>query len=120
MKKILLALPLLLLLFTSTQAATKQGQSMVCDGKGNCQTEAVYQAYLNSPNYYYNYYAQYIWKESERAFGKKQYAYTEANLQQIKALKDGGIALCDAGNHSGGESKMLQAIKIISFTPPAN
>lgn len=59
-------------------------------------------------------------KESERAFGKKQNAYTEANLQQIKAFNDEGIALCDAGNHSGAESKMLQAIKIISFTPPAN
>lgn len=119
MKKLLLSIPLCLLLFGISYASSNNNQSLVCDGKGNCQTEAEYQAYLNSPDYYCKFYAKYIWKESERAFGKKQYAYTEENLQRIGSLKNEGIALCDAGNRSGGEAKMLQAIKIISFTPPA-
>jgi len=91
----------------------------VCDGKGNCITEAEYQAYLKSPDYHCQYYANYIWKESERPYGKKQYAYTEAKLKKIKTLKDEGIELCEAGKRSQGEERMLEAIKIISFTPPA-
>lgn len=91
----------------------------VCDGKGNCMSEAEYQAYLNSPDYHCQYYAKYIWKESERPYGKKQYAYTEAKLEKIKALKDEGVALCEAGKRSEGEARLLEAIKIISFTPPA-
>ena len=119
MKNLILVISLLFLLFGTSQAATKTDQKLVCDGKGNCQTEAEYQAYLNSTDYYCNYYAKYIWKESERAFGKKQYAYTEKNLQRINSLKDEGLALCEAGNQSEGEARMIQAIKIISFTPPA-
>jgi len=119
MRKILLAIPVCLFLFGTSHATTNNNQKLVCDGKGNCQTEAEYQAYINSPDYYCKYYAKYIWKESERAYGKKQYAYTEESLQRIKFLKNEGIALCETGNRSGGEAKMLQAIKIISFTPPA-
>jgi hypothetical protein len=101
-------------------SATAYGnEKLVCDGKGNCQTEAEYQAYLDSPDYHCRYYAKYIWKESEREYGKKQYAYTDEKLQEIKNLKEEGIELCRAGKRKEGEEKMLQAIKIISFTPPA-
>lgn len=118
MRFITILLPSILLALSSANAAVKQ-QPMVCDGKGNCQTEADYQAYLNSPDYYCQYYARYIWKESERAYGKKQYAYTDDSLNKIKSLKDEGISLCNTGNRSKGEEKLRQAIKIISFTPPA-
>ena len=43
----------------------------ICDGKGNCITEAEYNAYLNSPDYLCKYYQKSIWKESEREYGKK-------------------------------------------------
>ena len=88
----------------------------ICDGKGNCTTEAEYQEYLNAPDYLCNYYQKSIWKESERAYGKKQYKYTEEKLKKIKALKDEGKALCDAGKLKEGEAKLQEAIKIISFT----
>tara|TARA_B100001750_G_C15176924_1_gene432103 strand:+ start:60 stop:464 length:405 start_codon:yes stop_codon:yes gene_type:complete len=88
----------------------------ICDGKGNCITEAEYQEYLNAPDYLCNYYQKSIWKESERAYGKKQYKYTEEKLKKIKALKDEGKSLCDAGKLKEGEAKLEEAIKIISFT----
>jgi hypothetical protein len=88
----------------------------ICDGKGNCTTEAEYQEYLNAPDYLCNYYQKSIWKESERAYGKKQYKYTEEKLKKIKALKDEGKSLCDAGKLKEGEAKLEEAIKIISFT----
>ena len=88
----------------------------ICDGKGNCTTEAEYQEYLNAPDYLCNYYQKSIWKESERAYGKKQYKYTEEKLKKIKALKDEGKSLCDAGKLKDGEAKLEEAIKIISFT----
>ena len=106
-------------LFFAPVLAASNADEQVCDGKGNCITEAEYQAYLNSPDYHCQYYAKYIWKESERPYGKKQYAYTEAKLKKIKALKDEGIELCEAGRRAEGEARMLEAIKIISFTPPA-
>lgn len=118
MKFIKIAVSLAFLSYVPVHAAVS-GQPMVCDGKGNCQTEAEYQAYLNSPDYYCQYYTKYIWKESERAYGKKQYAYTEDSLMKIKSLKEAGISSCEAGNRAEGEAKLLQAIKIISFTPPA-
>ena len=88
----------------------------ICDGKGNCTTEAEYQEYLNAPDYLCNYYQKSIWKESERAYGKKQYKYTEENLKKIQALKDEGKSLCDSGKLKEGETKLEEAIKIISFT----
>ena len=88
----------------------------ICDGKGNCTTEAEYQEYLNAPDYLCNYYQKSIWKESERAYGKKQYKYTEEKLKKIKALKDEGKSLCDAGKLKEGEAKLEEAIKIISYT----
>ena len=88
----------------------------ICDGKGNCTTEAEYQEYLNAQDYLCNYYQKSIWKESERAYGKKQYKYTEEKLKKIKALKDEGKSLCDAGKLKEGEAKLEEAIKIISFT----
>ena len=88
----------------------------ICDGKGNCTTEAEYQEYLNAPDYLCNYYQKSIWKESEREYGKKQYKYTEEKLKKIKALKDEGKSLCDAGKLKEGEAKLEEAIKIISFT----
>ena len=88
----------------------------ICDGKGNCTTEAKYQEYLNTPDYLCNYYQKSIWKESERAYGKKQYKYTEEKLKKIKALKDEGKSLCESGKLKEGEKKLEEAIKIISFT----
>ena len=88
----------------------------ICDGKGNCTTEAEYQEYLNASDYLCNYYQKSIWKESERAYGKKQYKYTEENLKKIQALKDEGKSLCDSGKLKEGEAKLEEAIKIISFT----
>jgi hypothetical protein len=88
----------------------------ICDGKGNCITGAEYNAYLNSPDYLCKYYQKSIWKESERKYGKKQYRYTEEKLKKIKALKDEGKALCDAGKFKEGENKLVEAITIISFT----
>ena len=89
---------------------------IICDGKGNCTTEAEYNAYLNSPDYLCKYYQKSIWKESEREYGKKQYRYTEEKLKKIKALKEEGKALCDAGKLKEGENKLIEAITIISFT----
>ena len=88
----------------------------ICDGKGNCTTELEYQKSLQSDNYKCNYYVRYIWSESERAYGKKQYKYTEENLKKIKAIKDEGKSLCDSGKLKEGETKLEEAIKIINFT----
>ena len=41
--------------------------------ESKCMTEKEYKAYLNSPEYMCKYLAKSIWKESERAYGKKQY-----------------------------------------------
>ena len=83
---------------------------------GKCITEAEYQEYLNAPDYLCNYYQKSIWKESEREYGKKQYKYSEEDLEKIKNLKEEGKALCDAGKLKEGETKLEEAIKIISFT----
>ena len=88
----------------------------ICDGKGNCTTESEYQKSLQAKDYKCKYYIKYIWKESERPYGKKQYKYTEEKLQKINALKDEGKALCDTGKLKEGEAKLEEAIKIISFT----
>ncbi len=79
-------------------------------------SEAEYQAYINSPDYMCKYLAKSIWKESERAYGKKQYQYTENKLKKIKALKDEGIALCNGGKLKDGEAKLREAFNIISLT----
>ena len=84
--------------------------------EGKCITEAEYQKYLNAPDYLCNYYQKSIWKESEREYGKKQYKYTEEDLEKIKTLKNEGKALCDAGKLKEGEEKLEEALKIISFT----
>ena len=101
---------------TESSAIVSDPDKKICDGKGNCTTEAEYQEYLNAPNYLCNYYQKSIWKESERPYGKKQYKYTEEKLKKIKALKDEGKSLCDAGKLKEGEAKLEEAIKIISFT----
>ena len=88
----------------------------ICDGKGNWTTELEYQKSLQADNYKCNYYVKYIWSESEREYGKKQYRYTEENLKKIKALKDEGESLCESGKLKEGETKLEEAIKIISFT----
>ena len=88
----------------------------ICDGKGNCTTELEYQKSLQADNYKCNYYIKFIWSESERAYGKKQYKYTEENLKKIQALKDEGKSLCESGKLKEGEKKLEEAIKIISFT----
>ena len=128
MKKILLAF--LFLLFSSVVANASTGDKEVCSGfakwmddgtfkqirESKCTTEKEYKAYLNSPEYMCKYLAKSIWKESERAYGKKQYQYTENNLKKIKALKDEGISLCDGGKKEQGEAKLREAFNIISQT----
>ena len=124
-------LGILFLLFSTVFAnATADDKNEVCSGfakwtkdgefkqirKSKCMTEDEYQSYLNSPEYLCNYYDKSIWKESEREYGKKQYRYTEEKLKKIKALKEEGKALCDAGKLKEGEAKLEEAIKIISFT----
>ena len=84
--------------------------------ESKCMTEKEYQTYINSPDYLCKYYVKSIWKESERAYGKKQYQYTDEKLSKIKALKDQGAALCDSGKLKEGEAKLMEAIKIISHT----
>ena len=88
----------------------------ICDGKGNCTTELEYQKSLQADNYKCNYYVKFIWSESERTYGKKQYKYTEENLKKIQSLKDEGKSLCEAGKLRDGEKKLEEAIKIINFT----
>ena len=88
----------------------------ICDGKGNCTTESEYQKSLQTGDYKCKYYVNYIWSESERAYGKKQYRYTEENLKKIQALKNDGESLCEAGKLKDGEKKLEEAIKIINFT----
>ena len=91
-------------------------EKKICDGKENCTTESEYQKSIQADDYKCKYYVNYIWSESERAYGKKQYRYTEEKLKKIKALKDKGKALCDAGKFKEGENKLVEAITIISFT----
>ena len=128
MKKILLAV--LFLLFSSVVANASTGEDKICSGfakwmeyetfkqirESKRTTENEYNAYLISAEYMCKYLAKSIWKASERAYGKKQYQYTEQKLKKIKALKDEGIALCDAGNLKKGEAKLREAFNIISHT----
>ena len=129
MKKILLLVTLFFLSSFAANAASEV-EKKICSGLANwtedgefkqvreskCMTEAEYQAYLSAPDYLCQYYQKSIWKESEREYGKKQYNYTEADLEKIKILKDEGKALCDAGKLKEGEAKLVEAIKIISHT----
>ena len=93
---------------------TKEGEYKIIRSK--CITEKEYQASLNAPNYLCKYYQKSIWKESERAYGKKQYKYTDSSLTKINALKVEGKSLCEAGKLKEGEAKLVEAIKIISHT----
>jgi hypothetical protein len=88
----------------------------ICDGKENCTTELEYQKSIQADNYKCNYYVKYIWSESEREYGKKQYKYTEENLKKIQALKNEGKSLCESGKLKEGEAKLEEGIKIINFT----
>ena len=117
-------------LFNSISYASTESNEKICSGfskwtkdgefkqirESKCMTQEEYKAYLNSPNYLCQYYQKSIWKESERAYGKKQYKYTDEKLKKIKNLKDEGKALCDAGKLKEGEAKLIEAITIISFT----
>ena len=128
MNKIILGI--IFLFFSSIAAnANTNGDKKVCTGfakwtkdgefktiRSKCITEKEYQAMLEAPDYLCNYYQKSIWKESERAYGKKQYKYTDEILTKIKSLKDEGKALCDAGKLKEGEKKLVEAIKIISHT----
>jgi len=129
MKKILI-LFFLSFLFNTISFASTESNKKICSGfskwtkdgvfkeirESKCMTEEEYNAYLNSPDYLCKYYQKSIWKESERAYGKKQYKYTEEKLKKIKKLKEEGKALCDAGKLKEGEAKLVEAITIISFT----
>ena len=117
-------------LFNSISFASTESNEKICSGsskwtkdgefkqirESKCMTEEEYNAYLNSKDYLCKYYQKSIWKESERAYGKKQYKYTEEKLTKIKKLKDEGKALCDAGKLKEGEAKLIEAITLISFT----
>ena len=123
---------LLVLLFSATYMSISYAntdEKKICSGFGkwtkdgefkiirsNCIAEKDYLTSLNAPNYLCNYYQKSIWKESERAYGKKQYKYTDASLKKINALKAEGKALCDDGKLKEGEAKLVEAIKIISHT----
>ena len=116
--------------FNSIFLAAAESNKKICSGfskwtkegefkqirESKCMTEDEYNVYLNSPDYLCKYYQKSIWKESERAYGKKQYKYTEEKLKKIKNLKEEGKALCEAGNLKEGEAKLIEAITIISFT----
>ena len=99
-----------------SSAIVSDPDKKICDGKGNCTTESEYQKSIQDDDYLCNYYQKSIWKESERAYGKKQYKYTEEKLKKIKALKDEGKSLCESGKLKEGEKKLEEAIMIISFT----
>tara|TARA_X000001036_G_scaffold342829_1_gene322369 strand:- start:93 stop:491 length:399 start_codon:yes stop_codon:yes gene_type:complete len=129
MKNILLVISFIFIATFSVNA-NSEDKNKVCSGfakwtedgefkqirESKCMTEKEYQAYINSPDYLCKYYVKSIWKESERAYGKKQYQYTDEKLSKIKALKDQGKALCDSGKLKEGEAKLVEAIKIISHT----
>ena len=129
MKKIIV-LFFLSFLFNSISLAATDDDKQICSGfskwteegefkqirESKCMTEEEYNAYLNSSDYLCKYYQKSIWKESERAYGKKQYKYTKEKLAKIKSLKEEGKTLCDAGNLKAGEAKLIEAITIISFT----
>jgi len=93
---------------------TEDGEYKVIRSK--CITEKEYQTSLSAPDYLCKYYQKSIWKESERPYGKKQYQYTEGSLIKINTLKTEGKALCDDGKLKEGESKLVEAIIIISHT----
>ena len=93
---------------------TKEGEYKIIRSK--CITEKEYQASLNAPDYLCKYYQKSIWKESERAYGKKQYKYTVSSLSKINNLRDEGKALCEDGKLKEGEAKLVEAITIISHT----
>ena len=75
-----------------------------------------YKSYLEAKDYRCQYYQKYIWKTSEREFGKKQHRYTVESLQKIESLKEEGKALCDDGKLKKGEAKLIEAVTIINFT----
>jgi len=93
---------------------TEDGEYKIIRSK--CITEKENQASLSAPDYLCKYYQKSIWKESERAYGKKQYQFTEKSLAKINTLKSEGKALCEAGKLKEGESKLVEAITIISHT----
>ena len=93
---------------------TEDGEYKIIRSK--CIAEKEYQASLSAPDYLCKYYQKSIWKESERAYGKKQYQFTEKSLAKINTLKSEGKALCEAGKLKEGESKLVEAITIISHT----
>ena len=129
MKKIII-LFFLSFLFNSISLASTDSNEKICSGfskwtedgefkqvrESKCMTQDEYNAYLNSPDYLCKYYQKSIWKESERAYGKKQYQFTEKSLVKINTLKAEGKALCEAGKLKEGELKLVEAITIISHT----
>ena len=130
MKKIFLIIMSFLAVTVTVSIANSNEEKKICSGfakwtkdgefkqvrESKCMNESEYLAYINAPDYLCKYYVKSIWKESERAYGKKQYKYTDEKLSKIKALKDEGKALCDSGKLKEGEAKLVEAIKIISHT----
>ncbi|MFL2889672.1 MAG: hypothetical protein ACJZ4O_02350 [Pelagibacteraceae bacterium] len=129
MKKLLLSISMFFLLVCSANANTNNKKDQICSGfakwtkegefkiiRSNCISKKEYEANLKSKNYLCNYYQKSIWKESERAYGKKQYKWATGSLEKIKKLKEEGKSLCDKGKLKDGEAKLKEAIKIISHT----
>ena len=126
-KKILITISFLVI--TTGVSYSNMDEKKICTGFGKwtedgeykvirskCITEKEYQASLNAPDYLCKYYQKSIWKESERAYGKKQYKYTDSSLNKINSLRDEGKALCEDGKLKEGEAKLVEAITIISHT----
>ena len=129
MKIFIISLTFFLMSSFTSNATTSNGEKKICSGfakwtkegefktiRSKCITEKEYQARLKSKDYLCTYYQKSIWKESEREYGKKQYKWAEGSLEKIKALKEKGKSLCDAGKLKEGEAKLKEAIKIISHT----
>ena len=129
MKLLIISFTILMLSIFNANASTAKEEKKICSGFGkwtkegefktirsNCITEKEYNAGLNAKDYLCTYYQKSIWKESEREYGKKQYKWASGSLKKIKSLKDEGKALCDSGKLKEGETKLKEAIKIISHT----
>ena len=58
-----------------------------------------------------------FWKAKSQADEEERHSpKPKPKLKKIKALKEEGKALCDAGKFKEGENKLIEAITIISFT----
>ena len=84
MKNLFIGIIFIIFSSLAAHADTNSDGNKVCTGfakwtedgefktiRSKCITEKEYQTMLNSPDYLCKYYQKSIWKESERAYGKK-------------------------------------------------